>query len=82
MTILFPSTAWRSGLSLTWTADSLLCCDGFRHVLSANEFCQHMGPRVLRDEKSMSQTLLQLTEEIKRRREADNISAILIRTCR
>ena len=60
----------------------LLCCDGFRHVLSANEFCQHMGPRVLRDEKSMSQTLLQLTEEIKRRREADNISAILIRTCR
>ena len=29
----------------------LLCCDGFRHVISANEFCRYMGPRVLRDEK-------------------------------
>lgn len=60
----------------------LLCCDGFRHVMSADDFCRNLNPNILRNEQGMNQMLVQLTEEIKRRRETDNISAILIRTCR
>ena len=59
----------------------LLCCDGFRHVIQPQEIYQAMNPAVLADEDSMHGALVRLTELNKQRREEDNISAILIRTC-
>lgn len=56
-----------------------LCCDGFRHVLGSGELYSLLNYRALTDEKKMQQTLAQLTEEIKRRGETDNISVIAIR---
>ena len=58
----------------------MLCCDGFRHVVSSGEYCRHFGPQVLRDEQGMKTALVNMTEEIKHRKETDNISAILIKT--
>lgn len=59
----------------------LLCCDGFRHVMSAEEFCDYLyGDGEERTEEELKETLMEMTEEIKRRGETDNISAIVIRT--
>lgn len=59
----------------------LLCCDGFRHVISNQEIYQSLNPRTAADERTMQANLAQLTELNKRRREMDNITAVLIRTC-
>ena len=59
----------------------LLCCDGFRHVIQPQEIYQALGPSAVSDEESMHSALVNLTELNKKRREEDNISAILIRTC-
>lgn len=59
----------------------LLCCDGFRHVIAPHEFYQELGPACAADEEAMRSALVRLTELNKARREEDNISAILIRTC-
>ena len=58
----------------------LICCDGFRHVLSAGELSAYFGPSRMRDENQMKSVLAGSVEEIKRRNETDNISAILIKT--
>ena len=63
-------------------ADSmfLLCSDGFRHEVSEEELYKYLNPYRLRDEEAMEESLVYVTELDKRRRETDNISAILIRT--
>lgn len=59
----------------------MLCCDGFRHVIQPYEFYQALGPAASTSEEAMKAALVNLTELNKQRREEDNISAILIRTC-
>ena len=58
----------------------LLCSDGFRHEVSEEELYKYLNPCRLRDEEAMEESLVYVTELDKRRRETDNISAILIRT--
>lgn len=57
----------------------MLCCDGFRHVITPQEFYQHLNASVLHDEEQMRQVLKDLTELNKNRNEKDNISAILVK---
>lgn len=58
----------------------MLCCDGFRHVISPQEFFQYLNPKVNTDAGTMQQHLFYLTELNKQRLENDNITAALIRT--
>lgn len=58
----------------------LICCDGFRHVITANEFHQYLGPQNPADKESIRQNLVYLTELNKQRNETDNITAAVIRT--
>lgn len=57
----------------------LLCSDGFRHVISEEEIYRAFSPSEMTSEEIMEQRLFDMTEIIKERREADNISAVLIR---
>lgn len=57
----------------------LLCCDGFRHVITPSEMYRELNWRGLKRESIMQERLVQLTELNKERGETDNISAILIR---
>lgn len=59
----------------------LLCSDGFRHVISPEEILRALNPRVATSKEAMTKALRDLTELDKARKEDDNISAILIRTC-
>ena len=58
----------------------MLCCDGFRHVVSPQEMFQYMNPAAATDPDIMQKNLVQLTELNKQRRETDNITVALIRT--
>ena len=55
----------------------LLCCDGFRHVLSPAEIYAAVSSAP--DETAMETALRALTEENKRRGETDHITAVLVR---
>lgn len=57
----------------------LLCSDGFRHVITQEEIYEKLGPKAVQSEKRMEKNLKYLVELDKRRREEDNISAVLIR---
>lgn len=56
----------------------MLCCDGFRHLISAEEFKNSLCPSVNPTEELMREHLIQLVELNKERKETDNISAVLI----
>lgn len=58
----------------------MLCCDGFRHVVTPQEFYQYLNPNVCRDAQTMQRNIVYLTELNKQRMENDNISVALIRT--
>jgi serine/threonine protein phosphatase PrpC len=58
----------------------MLCCDGFRHVITPQEFYQALNPGVVNEQNAMKRTLEELTRLNISRGEPDNISAILIRT--
>ena len=58
----------------------LLCSDGFRHEISAQEIQEALRPESNRSEADMERHLRTLVETDKDRMEQDNISAILIRT--
>lgn len=58
----------------------MLCSDGFRHIISNEEFYEKLNPMILTNEKIMKDNLEYLTELNKYRREEDNISAIAIKT--
>ena len=58
----------------------LLCCDGFRHVITPSELYAELNPQQILNEKTIGVKLKHLTEKIKSRGERDNISAVLIRT--
>ncbi|MDD3277635.1 MAG: serine/threonine-protein phosphatase [Lachnospiraceae bacterium] len=58
----------------------MLCSDGFRHIITPQEFYQFLNPDVLQTEDDMKNAAVYLTELNKQRREVDNISVALIRT--
>lgn len=59
----------------------LLCSDGFRHVISPQEIYDSFAPGVMRDERIMREQAVKMVELNKSRKENDNISVVLIRTC-
>ena len=58
----------------------MLCCDGFRHVISPDEFYQAFNANVLTSKEVMVENLKKMTKLNISRNEDDNISAILIKT--
>ena len=58
----------------------LLCCDGFRHEISAEEIFQALHPNIMMDEDSMEKASKKMIQLNKHRGEQDNISVIAIRT--
>ena len=57
----------------------LLCSDGFRHMITEQEIYENLYSRECADEQKMKRQLRKLIELNKKRRETDNISAILIK---
>lgn len=57
----------------------MLCSDGFRHIITEEEFWNGLNPSVLTDENTIKRNLEYFTELNKSRREEDNISAIAIK---
>ena len=60
----------------------LLCSDGFRHVISPEEFYQACYPPRMTGEDGMEQSIVDLTRLNMERGENDNISAILVKILR
>lgn len=60
----------------------LLCSDGFRHLISPDEIYEKLKPEILDNEDTMLQNAISLIELNKTRKEVDNISVAVIRTCR
>lgn len=58
----------------------MLCSDGFRHEISAEEIYRFLCPQELWDEETINQRALELIHLNKERMESDNISVIVIRT--
>lgn len=58
----------------------MICSDGFRHEITANEILEYLNPAVMLDSTSMKQNMNSLIELNKQRQERDNISVISIRT--
>ena len=58
----------------------LLCSDGFRHLITPEEFYEYLNPYAATDEAKMKQALEYFVDLNKYRHEDDNISAALIRT--
>jgi serine/threonine protein phosphatase PrpC len=58
----------------------MLCSDGFRHEISAEEMYEKLNPNVLLDENQMYTHAGDLIELNKARKERDNISIALVRT--
>lgn len=58
----------------------MLCSDGFRHLITAEEIHSMLNPSVLLDTGSMKRSEEYLINLNKRRMETDNISIITIRT--
>ncbi|MBQ5657527.1 MAG: serine/threonine-protein phosphatase [Bacteroidaceae bacterium] len=58
----------------------MLCSDGFRHEITAEEIYEKLQPGVLFDDYTMQQNSISLIELNKQRRERDNITVALVRT--
>ncbi len=58
----------------------MLCSDGFRHEISAEEIYAKLNPGVMFDEFTMNTNSRELIELNKSRNERDNISVALVRT--
>ncbi|MCH5198320.1 MAG: serine/threonine-protein phosphatase [Oscillospiraceae bacterium] len=58
----------------------MLCCDGFRHMITPQEFYSYLNASKLGSQDAIEGNLRVITELLKQRRETDNISAIAIRT--
>ena len=57
----------------------MLCSDGFRHVISEQEMYESLNPVNLMNPQAMHSNAKYLIEQVKSRREKDNISVILIK---
>ena len=59
----------------------MACSDGFRHVITAEEIYYQLNPMTLVSEQIMNDNARSLIELNKMRRETDNITVALVRTC-
>lgn len=59
----------------------MICSDGFRHVITEEEFVKLMAPDRISTEKDLQNAAVYFTELNKSRQEKDNISVILLKTC-
>lgn len=57
----------------------MLCCDGFRHEVTAEEFRQAFDPDEMKTSGLMSRRLKEITDLNIQRGESDNISSILVK---
>ena len=57
----------------------MICSDGFRHEVSENEIYESLNPVNLMNKNSMHSNAKYLIEQVKKRREKDNISVVLIK---
>lgn len=58
----------------------VLCSDGFRHIITEAEMYDNLNPYVLKDEATMLDRAVYLTELNKSRQERDNITVVLVKT--
>lgn len=58
----------------------MLCTDGFRHEITAEEIYAALNPNVMTDADVMKRKMTELVELNKQRKERDNISVVTIRT--
>lgn len=58
----------------------MLCSDGFRHLVSAEEIYANLNPSVMLNEDMMRNNMLGLIELNKQRQERDNITVLTVRT--
>ncbi len=58
----------------------MLCSDGFRHEISNEEIFESLNPINLCNKETMHNNVKYLIEQVKSRKEKDNISVILIKT--
>lgn len=59
----------------------MLCSDGFRHLITDDEFCKILDVDKMNTEKDMQDAAVYCTELNKSRLEKDNISVVLVKTC-
>ena len=59
----------------------MVCSDGFRHLITEEEFCKIMAVNRMNTEKDLQNAAIYCTELNKSRLEKDNISVILIKIC-
>lgn len=59
----------------------MICSDGFRHLITEEEFIKLMAPDKLNTENDLQNAAVYFTELNKSRQEKDNISVILLKTC-
>lgn len=57
----------------------MLCSDGFRHEITEAEIYESLNPVNLMNQNAMHSNVRYLIEQVKRRGEKDNISAVLIK---
>lgn len=58
----------------------MLCSDGFRHQITDAEMLEKIGPKACTDEEKMKYGCIYLTELVKKRKETDNITVVLLKT--
>ncbi len=58
----------------------MMCSDGYRHLITQEEFYEYLNPSILNNEEQMNEYIRYYIELNKYRKEEDNISAVLIRT--
>lgn len=54
----------------------LLCSDGFYHEMTDGEIVASLKPEVITSEEALQNTVKDLVEKVKKRKEKDNISVI------
>ena len=59
----------------------MLCSDGFRHLITTEEFRKVIVPTRFSNEDEMRDAAIYFTELNKSRQEKDNISVILLKVC-
>ena len=57
----------------------MLCSDGFRHEIGEAEMYERLNPAVCKDKDTMGKNARYLIDQVKARKEKDNISVILIK---
>lgn len=57
----------------------MICSDGFRHKISESEILENLGQRLSINESVMHRACVNLVETVKKRKENDNVTVVLIK---